>query len=269
MSGGIWVKVFPESVGDGSLAWSEVTPTSGNPTTGTYTDANGEWRYFMWTGDGAFTSTLGVADVLLVGGGGCGGRGTGSLGQMGGGGGAGGVIQIQLALTGTSHDVKVGMAGQDGASGKDTYISLDDLHGYRTSGKEYVTAVGGGAGGGYLGGQAEGSAGIRGGSGGGPVYNGATANGKGIFGQGFDGSTGAVGSYKHGGGAGGPGTTTGPGPGITTYLNGPSGLTVSAGGTGGLTSSNAGGYGNGGNAGNETFTNYVGGNGVVIVRVKI
>lgn len=267
MSDGVWVKIWPDS-NIGSLGWSEISVLSGNPTTDTYTDSEGDWRYWMFTDDGSFESTLGSAEALLVGGGGCGGRGNQGVGQMGGGGGAGGVVKVKLSLTGIVHDVVVGKAGQDGASGEDTYISLEGSSA-RAAGKEYITAVGGGAGGGYIGGQAEGSAGIRGGSGGGPVYNGTTANGKGIFGQGFEGSTGAVASYKHGGGAGGPGTTAGPGPGITTYFNGPSGLTVSAGGKGGLTSSNAGGYGNGGNAGNETHTNFVGGNGLVIVRVKI
>jgi hypothetical protein len=260
---GVWVKVYPEFAGGGS---SDITVISGSPTTGTYTDANGEWRYWMFTDDGSFQSTEGSAEVLLVAGGGSGGRGRQDLSQMGGGGGAGGVVKVKLFLTGIVHDVVIGKGG-NGTSGGDTYMSVDTTSA-RSTGKEYITAVGGGMGGGYIA-PAEGSAGNRGGSGGGPVYNGNNANGKGVFGQGFEGSTGAIGTYKHGGGAGGPGTSAGPGPGIMTYFNGPGGLEVSVGGKGGLTSSNASGYGNGGNAGNETHPNFQGGNGLVIVRVEI
>jgi hypothetical protein len=260
---GVWVKVYGS---DSSVSWSEISVVSGNPTTDTYTDSEGDWRYWMFENDGSFQSTPGAAEVLLVAGGGSGGRGSQSLGQMGGGGGAGGVVKVKLYLSGIVHDVVVG-AGGDGTSGGDTYISLEGTS-VRSSGKEYITAVGGGMGGGYIA-PSEGSAGIRGGSGGGPVYNGQAANGKGVFGQGHEGSTGPVGSYKHGGGAGGPGTNSGPGPGIMTYFNGPGGLEVAAGGTGGLTSSNASRYGNGGNAGNETHNRFQGGNGLVIVRVMI
>lgn len=50
--------------------WAQVTATTGSPTTGTYTDANGvEWKYYRWSSSGSVTTTAGLVDALLVGGG--------------------------------------------------------------------------------------------------------------------------------------------------------------------------------------------------------
>ena len=64
-NGSLWVAVSSK------LRWAYVTATTGTPTTGTYTDANGvSWKYYKWTGNGSVTTSGGVVDCLLVGGGG-------------------------------------------------------------------------------------------------------------------------------------------------------------------------------------------------------
>lgn len=51
----------------GAGNWASVTATTGSPTTGTYTDANGiAWKWYRWTGSGSVTTTAGLIDALLV-----------------------------------------------------------------------------------------------------------------------------------------------------------------------------------------------------------
>jgi hypothetical protein len=73
---GVWVKVFPappvvkpELPGLGG--WADITAVTGNPKKYEYTDANGvDWTAYEWAVDGSCTTTEGLGDVLLVGGGG-------------------------------------------------------------------------------------------------------------------------------------------------------------------------------------------------------
>ena len=60
----------PEPELPGLGGWAEITDVSGSPKRYAYPDpANPEWVAFEWTGDGELTTTAGLADTLLVGGG--------------------------------------------------------------------------------------------------------------------------------------------------------------------------------------------------------
>ena len=89
--------------------FAEVTATTGSPTTGTYTDADGTWRYYKWTGAGSVTLTAGLVDVLVVGGGG------GGVAATWNGMGGSVVTGLQYFAAGT-HTVTIGSGGP-GASG--------------------------------------------------------------------------------------------------------------------------------------------------------
>ena len=69
-NGSVW-KPFS---GASYLTVANVTGTTGSPTTGTYTDSDGDWQYYKWTTTGASGSITfddtGMIDVLIVGGGG-------------------------------------------------------------------------------------------------------------------------------------------------------------------------------------------------------
>lgn len=99
--------------------WASVTGTTGSPTTGTYTDANGvSWKFYRWASSGSVTTTAGIADILVVGGGG----GTSARG----GGGAGAVRYGAFVFTSATHTVTVGGGGASGtpvgSNGSDSLI---------------------------------------------------------------------------------------------------------------------------------------------------
>lgn len=89
--------------------WSQVTATTGSPTTGTYTDGNGVgWKYYKWTAaSGSVTVTTGVIDVWIVGGGSAGGAATWN--------GIGGAVVsgVQPIAAGT-HNIVRGAGGSAG-----------------------------------------------------------------------------------------------------------------------------------------------------------
>ena len=92
--------------------WAQVTATTGSPTTGTYTDANGvAWKYYQWTASGSFTATAGLIDVLVVGGGGAGGGGAGQGGD------GGHAIYGPQSFTAAMHTVTVGGGGSQSPEG--------------------------------------------------------------------------------------------------------------------------------------------------------
>ena len=65
-------KLLPQYVNNGLTNlgnWANVTAVTGTPTTGTYTDSTGTYKYWQWTGAGSITTTLGAIDTLVVGGG--------------------------------------------------------------------------------------------------------------------------------------------------------------------------------------------------------
>ena len=75
--GGVWTKIWPDSVGVGNANFTDVP-------TGTYSEDGVNYKYLTVTGTQSVTfDTAGFADVLLVGGGG------GGSANAGGGGGAG------------------------------------------------------------------------------------------------------------------------------------------------------------------------------------
>ena len=141
-----------------------------NDATGTFTDAEGDWKYVTFTSDGTLNCTRpGIFEILLVGGGAGGGK------AAQGGGGAGGVIHGRVYVGDEDMTVIIGAGGNGGTSpgnGEDTAVGFSAGHG--------ITAVGGGYG------QSGGSQ--MGGSGGGGQGNpnGGTP-GRGILYQGNDG----------------------------------------------------------------------------------
>ena len=114
-----------EGVGD----WATVTAVTGNPTTGTYTDGNGiGWKYYRWTENGSVTTTAGIVDALVAGGGG--GYVTGWGGQSGGRGGVStGLIHtgaqtltVQRGAGGSGVDTTSARGGVGSISGADVYL---------------------------------------------------------------------------------------------------------------------------------------------------
>lgn len=65
-------KLLPQYINNGLTNlgnWANVTAVTGTPTTGTYTDSTGSWKYWQWSGAGSITTTVGAIDALIVGGG--------------------------------------------------------------------------------------------------------------------------------------------------------------------------------------------------------
>ena len=106
MAQGVWVKVFPpppvvkpELPGLGG--WADVTAVTGSPTKHEYTDADGnDWTAYEWIADGSVTTTEGLVDSLIVGGGARGATGTG-----------GGVIDSLAYLKNGVSTVSIGAGG--------------------------------------------------------------------------------------------------------------------------------------------------------------
>lgn len=88
----------------GAGNWARVTATTGSPTTGTYTDANGvSWKYYQWTANGSVTLTAGLVDMLLVGGG---------ASEAGGKPGGSGYVRDGIrSFTSATHTVTIGSYG--------------------------------------------------------------------------------------------------------------------------------------------------------------
>lgn len=90
--------------------WATVSAVTGSPATGTYTDGDGvEWTYWQWAGSGSVTTTAGLVDALLVGGG------SGYIPVWGGGGdlddqpgGGGDVLVGVFSITSSTQTVTVG-----------------------------------------------------------------------------------------------------------------------------------------------------------------
>lgn len=105
--------------------WATVSAVTGSPTTGTYTDADGVgWTYWQWTGNGSVTTTAGVVDALIVGGGGGNFRHLSRGDNFAGGGGA--VFEGIKAIGSGTHNVVVGAnganrQGYDGGDANQTY----------------------------------------------------------------------------------------------------------------------------------------------------
>ena len=274
-------------------SYATVASVTGSPTVYDYTDGDGTWRAYEWLTDGSFTvSAPGDVDYLIVAGGG----GAGGLSYMpGGGGGAGGLLQGQTyAVTGT-QTFTVGIGGLG------SYGTTDAAKGTDTTALGLV-AYGGGA-------AVElGAVGRNGGSGAGRKCGIATGFGTGVAGQGNSGAgspnSGAPGApAAGGGGAGGAGQS----PTMSAAGSGGAGITSSilgfdkgfagggVGATGAATTTATGSHGaatvgatdvsrkggdgvNGtgaGGSGSAAIANTIlnrggkGGNGAVIIRVRL
>ena len=268
--GGVWAKVWPDSVG---VPEATITAITGSGITHTY----GDFVAFEFLTSGSLTCTEGtVPEALIVAGGGGGGRGQGNGGSISGaGGGAGGYVSLtEVFLSSGSNTITIGAGGANSTNGSDT-------------GFANITAVGGGRGHGELGEPG------KGGSGGGSWNVPSNLGGAGTLNQGNNGGVPA--SEPRAGGGGGAGAVggngTGPaggvgGAGLASSITGTSvfraggggGALLGAGGNGGggagadyasvggSGTANTGGGGGGGIYGD--YNGGPGGNGVVIVKVK-
>ena len=241
-----------------------VVPSPPSSATGSYTISyDGNYVVYTFTGSGTFAPTIALDNVeyLVVGGGGSGGglSGAGTIGGAGGGG-AGGMLTGTLSLSAQLYAVTVGAGGTGSTTGANGGNSVFAS----------VTAVGGGYGAYYLGG----NNGNAGGSGGGARISGTV--GSGTAGQGNNGGSGSTsGGAGGGGGKGGvgvnaSGTSAGAGGVGSPSSIGGSSVTYAAGGTGGsYTTASAGanatantGNGGGGASGSSVLDgSYNGGSG--------
>jgi len=216
-----------------------------NTATGTYTDAGIDYKYLTLTGTGSVTiDQAGLADILIVGGGGR--TRTGEVVSYRSGGGAGGLIYLpNFNLTVGTFTISIGAGGGAGVNGGDS-------NGFN------ITALGGGYG------EASGGpiSGYDGGSGSGASGSGAGAVGLGLFSQGNNGGYLASGPAA-GGGAGGAGSGSTAGVGLSNSITG-SAVTYATGGSS-ATANTA----NTGNAGGTGSGSVNGNSGVFIIRVVV
>lgn len=98
----------------GAGNWASVTATTGTPTTGTYTDANGvAWKYYWWTASGSVTFTDGLIDSFLISGGLAG---ITSFWSSGG----GIIVDGVRSVTAGTHTITVGAGGTSPDTGTPT-----------------------------------------------------------------------------------------------------------------------------------------------------
>lgn len=244
---------------DGS-AWQRYYGDAGpadfsDTATGTYSSGGVDYKYISFTSSGSLTVTqTGKADILVVGGGG--GASGNAAGRRASGGAGGYVYHQDFYLEAGTWTVVVGSGGTGqsnaaGNRGTDSAIY---------NGSEYLTAVGGG--GGHGGGAAP-VPGPPGGSGGGIPYTDtypAALFGWAVTGQGNIGSQAAA-DHQAGGGAGGVGSGSTAGAGVSNSITG-SAVTYAEGGGGTTGVTPAANTGNGGGSPGAS-----GASGIVVVRV--
>ena len=215
-------------------AYAVISGTTGSPTVHNYTDGDGTWRAYEWTGAGSFTvSSSGGLEYELVAGGGGGGGGVAF--SRHGGGGAGGLLFGTTTLTPGTYSVTVGAGGTGGSSGTPRSTSGGN------STAIGLTAVGGGGGESGTDGTRDALSGGSGGGNGGFLGAGAS----GTSGQGFAGGGGQSNGAGGGGGAGalgGNGSTNvggAGGIGVTSAITGTSRGIAGGGGGAAITNGTA------------------------------
>ena len=214
-----------------------------NTATGDYVSDGISYKYITFTGTGSLTiDVAGLADVLLVAGGGS--SRVGSSDTYRGGGGAGGMIySASKYLAVGTHTVTVGAGGVIDSGGNSNFLDLYAIGGGNgQSGAATVKGVDGGSGSGASGG--------------------GRAPGSGVIGQGNDGGYSAS-AEAGGGGAGGAGSGSMAGVGLSNSITG-SAVTYATGGADGTTSA-----ANSGNGGNGDSAGVNGDSGVFIIRVAV
>lgn len=242
------------------LQVSDITATSGSPTTGNYNDANGSWTFYRWASSGSITfATSGFLDMLVVGGGG--GSGGYAL-TWGAGGGAGAMLELSLIyLPNGVYTVTVGAGGNWNTSGGKSSFGTWGAEG-GCAGNLYGNGPHrvGGSGGGGSGNNVGSSAGSGGYSD--MPYTRIGGNG--------NGSSGGAGGGAGGAGASAPGSNSGGGAGRSSSITG-SAVTYARGGSAGQNgspSNNVANSGNGGVGRNGDGGDFSASTGVVVIRVK-
>ena len=113
----------PEPELPGLGGWSTLTAVSGTFTKTEYTDGEGDWCVYEWSDDGTVTTTEGLIDVLIVGGGACA---SNSFS-----GGAGGVLHGIQEFASGQQSILVGTTPTSGnkTPGGRSAIGLDSIGG--------------------------------------------------------------------------------------------------------------------------------------------
>lgn len=131
------LKVFDGAawVNTGGLSWAKITATTGSPTTGTYTSDDILWRWYQWLGSGSVTTTEGVVEALVGGGGAYNGD------RMG-----GRVTEGILRAPAGTHTVVIGGAGpvngQGGSSQIGTFGWAGNIGSSPNGSSQYYTGAG-------------------------------------------------------------------------------------------------------------------------------
>lgn len=102
----IYDKYIPAGIA-GYGGWASVTAATGTYTTGTYNDGTVDWIYYKWTGNGSVTTTAGVVDVLVVGGG----SGPRTLSGYLASGEGGGISRGARSIAASTHTITIGSGG--------------------------------------------------------------------------------------------------------------------------------------------------------------
>ena len=258
--------------------------------TGTYTDGGINYKYISFLSSSTLTcTTSGLADILVIGGGGAGGDRGSAFDRNHGGGGAGGFVYItDVYLTAGSITVTVGAGAARKTEGgtSSTFDKIAAIGGgsgpYQDSGDFQPNRGGSGGGGAGAAAAAPRTAGggmaNQGNNGG----NGSSGGDSAADGGGGGGGAGAVGAVGTGsvGGAGGAGSANSITGTSVTYAGGGGGSRNSGspgaggsggGGAGGTTNGTNGAANLGGGGGGAFSSNTAGtgGSGIIIVRVKV
>jgi hypothetical protein len=227
--GGVWAKVWPDSVGTPEAT---ITAITGSGVTHTY----GDFVAFEFLTSGTLTSTEGLVPEVLA---------------VGGGGGGGLIYANDFYVPSSAIPITVGSGGANNVHGDASNFSSITAVGGGSGGSNGINASYGGSGGGGFGGS-----------------GGTSTGGDGIVGQGNPGITGSNLNASGGGGFSGAGVVMAGGAGLSLSITG-SAVIYSTGGTGGGITSGASNTGNGAGGGvGATPTGGSGGSGVVILKVK-
>jgi hypothetical protein len=258
---------------------ARVSGTTGSPTTGTYESGGVNYNYYEFTGSGSITfSQGGLAEILVIGGGGCGGRndGTQATTHVGGGAGAGGYLETSTAyFSADTFTITVGAGGTVGDRGSGRNGNSSRIGNYYAlggggggNGNDVNPSLGGSGGGtnsgasgtdglGNNGGAIQVNSGGGGGGGAGAVGNNGSSGTGGAGGAGLSSSITGSSVTRGGGGGGGAQTTAGAGG-------------SGGGGAGSVSTTATSGTANtgGGGGGSRNGTAGSGGSGIVIIKVR-
>ncbi|MEK9805777.1 MAG: hypothetical protein VW551_05750 [Euryarchaeota archaeon] len=90
--------------------WITITDVKGKGNKYSYTDADGDWVAYEWTNAGSVTTTKGLLDALIVGGG------MGYMSNLNGPGGGGSIVTNIIEITDGNHAIEIGVGKPAGSN---------------------------------------------------------------------------------------------------------------------------------------------------------